>query len=291
MEHSIEDRRLEGDTLLRQCQLTQLYLLEVFADICDKHNLRYFLDAGTLIGAMRHKGFIPWDDDLDVGMPEKDYKEFLKIADRELPEGILLQTPKKFPGTKEPCARLRDRYSFYCEQSTNVELPSGIFIDIYSFVKYPKLPLSFTGPIGKLCYYAWISERVHRTRLNSSIVGVFVSGVKALAWRFLYVFSKLIFRSLTLCSKTVLKYSPEMGWWDFPGAEESDVFPLVKREFEGGMFYTPNDSDKFLTIRYGDWRTPPPEGSRRIHHSIICPTQAPDTPWAKKHPESCKIVC
>lgn len=285
MDRKVVDRRMEGATALRQCQLTQLYLLEVFADICDRHNLRYFLDAGTLIGALRHKGFIPWDDDLDVGMPERDYKKFIAIAEKELPDGVLLQTPKKYPGAAVPYAKLRDRHSFYCEESTVVELPCGIFMDIFPFVKYPRLPLPVIGTIGKWCYYSWVSERAHRTRLNGSILGVFASGFKALAWRLIYLSAKLVFRILTLCSKTVLKYSPEIGWWDYPGFDESIIFPLVKRDFEGGMFYTPNDSDKFLTIRYGDWRTPPPEGSRRTHHSIICPTQAPEVAWAMKYQE------
>lgn len=284
MTFNAKDRRLEGATPLRQCQLTQLYLLEVFAEICDEHNLKYFLDAGTLIGAMRHKGFIPWDDDLDVGMPEKDYKKFLTIAEKELPEGILLQTPKKYPGVPVPYAKLRDRYSFYCEPNSVVQLPCGIFMDIFPFVKYPKLPLSVTGVIGKWCYYSWISECVYRTRQNGSVIGVFFSSCKALAWYLIYLASKGLFNLLTLFSKHVLKYSPEIGWWDYPGFEESDIFPLVKREFEGRMFYTPKDSDKFLTTRYGDWRTPPSEAARRIHHSIICPTQAPEVPWAMKYP-------
>ena len=278
------DRRLEGATALRQCQLTQLFLLEVFAEICEKHNLKYFLDAGTLIGAMRHKGFIPWDDDLDVGMPVKDYKKFLKIAERELPDGILLQTPKKYPGVPVPYAKLRDRHSFYCESNSVAQLPCGIFMDIFPFVKYPGLPVSITGAIGKWCYYSWISEQVYRTRQNGSIAGIFLSGVKALAWRVIYLFSKGVFALMTLCSKHVLKYPPEIGWWDYPGFEEKDIFPLKKREFEGRMFFTPCDSDKFLTVRYGDWRTLPPESKRRIHHSIICPTQAPDVPWAMKYP-------
>ena len=68
--------------LLRQVQLIQLEILKDFVKVCNKYNLQYFLDGGTLLGAVRHKGFIPWDDDLDVAMPRKDYDKFCKIASR-----------------------------------------------------------------------------------------------------------------------------------------------------------------------------------------------------------------
>ena len=69
-----KDRRAEGDTPLRQCQLVQLHLLHVLDAVCKELGLTYCLEGGTALGAARHNGFIPWDDDLDVGMPMKDYK-------------------------------------------------------------------------------------------------------------------------------------------------------------------------------------------------------------------------
>ncbi|MFR5941210.1 MAG: phosphorylcholine transferase LicD [Parabacteroides merdae] len=92
MENNYLKRFKENE--LRSCQLKQLEILKIFDRICRKHNLRYWIDGGTLLGAVRHKGFIPWDDDLDVAMPSEDYKKLDQIIQSELPDHLFWQTPK-----------------------------------------------------------------------------------------------------------------------------------------------------------------------------------------------------
>ena len=77
----------EDNSELRKLQMVTLDIIKLFADICEKHNLKYFMVGGTMLGAIRHKGFIPWDDDVDMGMPRPDYERFMKIVHKELPEG------------------------------------------------------------------------------------------------------------------------------------------------------------------------------------------------------------
>ena len=74
------DRRREGDTVLRQTQLVLLHLLHVIDRICSENGIRYWLAWGSCLGAMRHDGFIPWDDDLDIGLSVKDFKRLIKLA-------------------------------------------------------------------------------------------------------------------------------------------------------------------------------------------------------------------
>ena len=81
----------EDNCELRRLQFIELEVMKLFSGICDKHHLRYYLVGGTMLGAVRHNGFIPWDDDMDVGMPRPDYERFLKVVKNELPEGFELR--------------------------------------------------------------------------------------------------------------------------------------------------------------------------------------------------------
>lgn len=279
---AIVDHRAEGDSLLRQCQLTELYLFDVFLDICRKYDLKYFIYGGTLLGAARHNGFIPWDDDIDVAMPLCDYRKFLKIAPYELPENLLL-TPGREYGGMESFAKIRDRSSFMCEKYTNVEQPCGMFIDIFPYEKIPKLPKKIGWPLAYWCYMSWVSARIHRTIAHRSIAGVFISGIKASIWMLICQVLCFVHRFLRLMMPCVWRCSPYVPLYQYhQGFSESDIFPLRKISFEGRECFAPNDVDAYLTQYYGDWRKLPPPEKRQWHASIICPTQAPDAPWARK---------
>ena len=91
---------------LRTCQLKQLGILEEIDRICRKHNISYWLDGGSLLGAVRHGGFIPWDDDIDIAMPQDDARRFAEVAPKELPSTLRLQTPDT-ENTREPIMKVR----------------------------------------------------------------------------------------------------------------------------------------------------------------------------------------
>ena len=96
-----EDLRVKYNpdgSILRQHQLKMLDILIVIDGICKKHGIKYWISDGTLLGAVRHGGFIPWDDDLDIQMMRKDFKHFIKIISKELPENLVLQTHKTDKG-------------------------------------------------------------------------------------------------------------------------------------------------------------------------------------------------
>ena len=97
MEGDLRQRFNPEGSVLRQHQLRMLELLKVIDCICKKHDIPYWLSSGTLIGAARHKGFIPWDDDLDIEMMREDYLRLIKILPEELPDNLALQTHETDP--------------------------------------------------------------------------------------------------------------------------------------------------------------------------------------------------
>lgn len=92
--------------MMKRAWAAQLEILMQINDICDRHNIEYFASSGTLLGAIRHGGYIPWDDDLDIEMKRVDYERFLKIAAKELPQGYVVATPGNDSGWNEPFSRV-----------------------------------------------------------------------------------------------------------------------------------------------------------------------------------------
>ena len=129
----------EGSTL-RRAQLRMLEILKVVDDICTKHGIQYTLDGGTLIGAVRHGGFIPWDDDIDINVTREDLAKLRKILPRELPSHLVYQDYFTDPYYPTLIAKVRERDSYmYEEPCTDRLKEKGIFIDIIPIEEVPNL--------------------------------------------------------------------------------------------------------------------------------------------------------
>ncbi len=135
------DERESGETRLRQCQLVMLRMLKIFDHLCTRHNIEYFLTGGSLLGAVRHQGFIPWDDDLDVGMTRNNYEKFVQYAAPELPNDVFFQTTETdthYPVCHMVEAKLKDKYSSYIIKEKNkniIKWHTGLQVDIFVYDK------------------------------------------------------------------------------------------------------------------------------------------------------------
>ena len=119
---------------LQKIQRLQLDMLKEVKRICEKHNIPYFLMAGTLLGAVRHGGFIPQDDDLDVGMLKEDYFRFLEVAEEELQYPYFIQNWKKEKHYAYPYAKMMIKDTLWLEEvSRKVDISHGVYIDIVCF--------------------------------------------------------------------------------------------------------------------------------------------------------------
>ncbi|MBE5792269.1 MAG: LicD family protein [Clostridiales bacterium] len=117
---------------LKSLQLCELEILKEFIRICDKLKVKYYLLGGTLLGAVRHQGFIPWDDDIDVGMSREDYELFLKEGQKHLPEHYFLQTHHTDPEWPANFAKIRDSRTTFIESSVkNQQINHGVYIDVF----------------------------------------------------------------------------------------------------------------------------------------------------------------
>ena len=120
-------------------QLRELEILDFFADVCKRNGLRYFIIAGTLLGAVRHGGFIPWDDDIDVAMPRRDFNKFAKICKKELPDGYFFQsskTEKEYPFFFAKLRRDGDTVNESILESHDIH--KGCYIDVFPLDKCPR---------------------------------------------------------------------------------------------------------------------------------------------------------
>jgi lipopolysaccharide cholinephosphotransferase len=242
------DVRESGDTPLRQCHLIMLRMLKIFDYLCVKHDVKYFLTGGSLIGAIRHKGFIPWDDDLDVGMIRSEYEKFLRKCVPELPVDIFFQnadTDKYYPQTCNVEARLRDKYSSYNHIGrANNKWHEGMQVDIFIYDK-AYLPHNF-WVITQNKVLMLLKNNRNRIRVQK-----FISQYVPLP--FVY-------------SSNFLQFYAQMkaGTYITP----NEYKQLIRVPFEDGQAYIPAKYDSYLRRQYGDYMQLPPVEKRSSHHEV-----------------------
>ncbi len=237
---------------IREAQQVMLLLLREFDIICKRHKFCYWIDHGTLLGAVRHQGFIPWDDDLDVTMPREDYEKFLRIAEKELPETIFLQTKKSDPSMHVHHAKLRDRKSTYIEdweEGKNICFHQGIFMDIF--------PVNYISPSEAGEYRSIVN--ISKIFCNRYIK------IDIIANRFI---NRL--NSFHSADNTFIVSGGENMHYVTHVSKEV-VFPLQVLEFEGMNIPVPNNTHAYLVSIFGeDYMTLPSKEKQKVHSIYIC---------------------
>ncbi len=243
---------------LRKAQLIMLEMLVEFDAICKKHNLQYWLDSGTLLGAVRHEGFIPWDDDIDLSMPVEDYNKFNEIAKSELSSDIFFQTKETDKEFKFDYMKLRSNKASiveFHEKDKEINYHQGVFVDIF-----PMLTLEDTEENKKL-----YEETFNEIRACSAVSLHTPKGIDRPAKRENLI--ALLEERHQGWNKKESKviYSGKMpdvsAWFDF-----KEVFPLKKMSFEGLEFFVPHNPAHYLSENYAfNYMELPPKDKRVIH--------------------------
>lgn len=260
---------------IRSVQLKQLELLKELSTFCDVNNIQFFLIGGTAIGAVRHKGFIPWDDDIDIGMLRADYTKFLELYKNESNNKFFLQTNETDIAYPMLFAKLRYNGTTFIEPGTEKigsRMHQGIFIDIF-----PLDYISSNNVLSKMHYYLislfisiastyggnYPKSKIKRVaKYLYSKAFIFVLGKKGL--------EKLAHKVATL--KTRKKTNCIINFFGRHGLKEMveiDIFGEGNEmEFEGSSYPLPKRYNDYLTKIYGDYMKLPPMEERETHKPL-----------------------
>ena len=259
-----------NNTDRRALQLEELTVLEELDRICKKHGLRYFLTAGTLLGAVRHKGFIPWDDDIDVAMPREDYDRLAKICESELSEGFFYQSEKTERLHTFFFAKIRKDGTRVTEHLLEgVDIHDGCYVDIFPLDKCPKIP-AFARLYFKtvqMLNCAIISKVSKDFKDEYKPFTHFVySCVRLLPFSFLRGLRRFV-RWFYAAFSSGKRWCTVAGSHGYPRETYLPEWFAsgVPMEFEGKEFPAPVGWQELLTNMYGDYMTPPDQTNRGGH--------------------------
>ena len=263
-----ESQIILPESELRRLQLVQLELLEELDRVCRKHGIRYLMDGGTMIGAVRHKGFIPWDDDIDVAMLREDYEKFKRVAWDLNSDLCFFQDHTTDPHYRWGYGKLRKKgTSFIRQGQEHIRCQDGVFIDIFPFDDIPKS--RFMQKLQDM--YLFCLRKI----LWSEVGRVACRGV----WRTWYwLLSKIPHRLVlamvdALAAKSRNDSPRKVRILMFPAFTKKGEYGLDKRvlleveefEFEGKKFLGYKNYDERLSAEYGDYMKLPPEAERVPH--------------------------
>ena len=268
----------DAETLGR-LQHTLLCMLKDVDRACTENGIQYWLDCGTALGAVRHGGFIPWDDDVDLGMMRKDYNRFREIGQEALGPGYVVSCPHR---NKNQAAQFMKVWKkgtvFQTAETREAGFDQGVFIDIF-----PYDVLDANDQAAKRQRQECARWRRISYVYQSKIVNVLHDGVLGTLERAAVVLAHRLARVI---------YSPEAISKHFddaalsgmhnpgnyymnsaysldPEQRADTLVPTVQMCFEGISFPCPGKAEQYLECLYGDWQTLPPEEDRRTHSPLV----------------------
>ncbi len=257
---------------MNELQKCELDTLKEFDRVCKENNLSYSLESGTMLGAIRHKGFIPWDDDIDVSMPADDYKKFCKIAPKQLDKKFFLQTSYT-DRWYAACCKLRMNGTTAIEKRfENCRIHQGVWIDIFPVIGVPDS--DFLIKVMNYSFHArmlLVRDRSHEERFKNrpqmlrifKLILVTPLNIRRFVCKIL---DKIILRT-TRNKRYACTVLPEGNIYKLFFTE--DYSSYIPMQFEDGVFPVAVGYDRILTQIYGDYMTPPPVEKRNGGEHII----------------------
>ena len=242
--------------VVRRVQERLLEMAEITTGILERNGFHYFITLGTLLGAVRHRGYVPWDDDFDIMLLDDVYDDAMACLRHELPDDMLVHDRLSDPIYWPAWAKVRDMNSCAVADlwpDDNKMKYTGLNIDIYKVKKIRR------GDVALWQRKEGIEFLVRK--LNSGLLDRNLYNKKFDEWAIDYA---RLLREPRSGDEEVIAF---VAFFDYQ--KYSTVFPLRKYAFEGKEFWGPNDSHDFLSVAYGDYMTPPPFSKRLPHYDRV----------------------
>lgn len=274
----MEAKFYDPETLGR-LQREILSILDDFLEICHDYGLEYYGIAGTAIGAIRHKGFIPWDDDIDLAMPRRDFEKLCRIVDKKYGDRYLILNAERFPAYPLMTTRLVRKGTVFVEEvMRDIDCPFGIFLDLYVLDNIADGKVAYM----KQAWTAWFFSKLMILRALPKPVlaqkGMAASAVWAVcglvnrAMKLLRISPEYLYRRCAAeCrryNRTATRRMAFLGdsspYWNTVDREK--LYPLLYLPFEGRKLAFPANTDEMLRLQYGDYMIMPPEEKRKTHY-------------------------
>ena len=265
--------KLDSD-MLRRLQAVELELLMEADRICRMRGIRYNIIAGTMLGAARHGGFIPWDDDADIAMLRGDYDRFRQACREDLDPRYEFQDHVEAPGYRWGYGKLRRRDTLFLrEHQEHMPYAQGVFIDVFPLDAvpdyYPARALkNFECFIVRKFLWAEVGRRADRSLLKRRL---YAAMAKVPLPRILRYYEGMIRRAGRLTGRgaggrtrmvRILLFPTPGRDYGYPRKHYEGEEPAV---FEGAVLQGVADPEGYLAFKFGDWRTPPPPEGRKVH--------------------------
>lgn len=260
---------------LKELQAVELGMLLEIDRVCEQLGISYFLDSGSALGAARHQGFIPWDDDIDLGMKRADYERFIEEAPALLPQFYRICTPQNTKGYAPLFAKvMRADTRFATHETEDAGFDQGIFIDIFPYDAISSDARVAQGQRRQCSFNQKLSYLYHSSNLNVPHRGV-LGTVERFACKVMHhivhhlMSPKRIAEGFDAWAKKGTRDPSSkiavMSYVRTSEMDESIIFPPGRASFEDHDLPVPRRLDDYLTRMYGDWKQLPPEEERRNH--------------------------
>ncbi len=253
---------------LRQVRLIQLEMLAEVDRICKKCGIKYNIIAGTLLGAVRHKGYIPWDDDADVALLREDYEKFRKVCRTELDKSrFYYQDYRNTKGYRWGYGKIRRKNTLFLrEYQEDMPYGQGIFIDVFPLDSVPAhyLPRSIKNfecfCIRKILW-SKVGKKEDRSFWKRQIYKLLNRIPEQMVLSYYYKMEKRANKKKTQMVRILLYPTPNREWGYYRNWYENSTEFL----FEGLMLQGIRDYDSYLSFKFGDYKKLPPKEERVTH--------------------------